>query len=177
MNEPVRGPQRPPALSEGDARALHAYHDGELWGFTRWRFERRLARSPVLQRELRGIIGAGALLRERARAGPELWERIAAAAGRRRAAHGRGDAAGCGSAARWLRPLGAAAATLVVAVLVAQQWLTPAALEQAGVVRWMDSRGRSVMVLEEDRQSAVTIIWLLDGGPGVGTAGGERGAS
>ena len=31
---------------------LHAYHDGELRGFARWRFERRLFRSAELRREL-----------------------------------------------------------------------------------------------------------------------------
>ena len=38
-------------MREDEAR-LHAYHDGELSGFARWRFERELSRSPVLQREL-----------------------------------------------------------------------------------------------------------------------------
>ena len=61
--------------------------------------------------------------------------------------------------------------------MAAQQWLTAPALEQAGVVRWMDSRGRSVMVLEEDEQNEVTIIWLLDGGPAAGAAGDGRAAS
>ena len=32
---------------------------------------------------------------------------------------------------------------------------------QAGVVRWMDSEGRPVIVLESDRETGVTIIWLL----------------
>jgi hypothetical protein len=41
----------------------------------------------------------------------------------------------------------------------------------------MDSRGRSVMVLEEDQQKKVTIIWLLDGGPAPGTTGGASAAS
>jgi anti-sigma-K factor RskA len=180
MNDPVRGPQRSPTRAERDERALHAYYDGELRGVARWRFERRLARSPELQREMRQVAELGALLRERASEapGPELWDRIALrlpAADARRAA-----AAQASGARRWLAwwpSLGAAAATLAVAALVAQRWLAPAAVEQAGVVRWMDSRGRSVMVLEEDQQSDVTIIWLLDGGPGVGAAGGERGAS
>jgi len=180
MSEPVRNTRRPPDLAEADERSLHAYHDGELRGFARWRFERRLARSPELQRELRGLVELAALLREREAGapGPQLWERIALrlpAADARRAAEapGRGQARRVG----WLPPLGAAAATLVVAALVAQQWLAPAAVERAGVVRWMDSRGRSVMVLEEDEQNATTVIWLLDGERSVGTTGGGRGAS
>ena len=180
MNGPVRGPQRLPTLAERDARALHAYHDGELQGFARWRLERRLARSPELQLELREIAELGTLLRQRASEapGPELWDRIALrlpAADARRATTT--QERGLRRRLGWLPPLGAAAATLAVAVLVAQQWLAPAAVERAGVVRWMDSRGRSVMVLEEDQQSDVTIIWLLDGGPSIGAAGGERGAS
>ena len=167
-------------MSERDERRLHAYHDGELRGLTRWLFERRLARSPELQRELRGLSELGLLLRERAAAapGPELWDRIAL---RLPAADARREAAASeGAAARrigWLRPLGAAAAALAVAAVAAQQWLTAPVLEQAGVVRWMDSRGRSVMVLEEDEQNEVTIIWLLDGGPAADAAGDGRAAS
>ena len=180
MSEPVREARRAADLTEAEERALHAYHDGELRGFARWRFERRLARSPGLRRELASLAGLGALLRERSSQtpAPELWERIAQrlpAADARRAA----EAAERGRARRlgWLAPLGAAAATLAVAALVAQQWLAPAAVERAGVVRWMDSRGRSVMVLEEDEQNATTVIWLLDGERSVGPAGGDRGAS
>lgn len=168
-------------MTERDERRLHAYHDGELWGLARWRFERRLAHSPALQRELKGLSELGLLLRERAAAapGPELWDRIAL---RLPAADARRDAAASERATArrigWLRPLGAAAVALAVAALAAQQWLTaPAALEQAGVVRWMDSRGRSVMVLEEDKQNEVTIIWLLDGGPAGDAVGDGRAAS
>ena len=108
MNDPVRGPQRSPTLAERDERALHAYHDGELRGFARWRFERRLARSPELQRELREIAELGALLRERASEapGPELWDRIAL---RLPAADARRAAAAQASAARAASRLAAAA--------------------------------------------------------------------
>ena len=180
MSERNRGAERPQALPERDERALHAYHDGELRGFARWRFERRLARSPALQRELQGFSELRALLRERSAeaAGPELWDRIAmrlpAADARRQAA-----VAEQGMARRlgWLPPLGAVAAALVVAAVMAQQWLTAPALEQAGVVRWMDSRGRSVMVLEDDERDQVTIIWLLDGGSDAPAAGGGSAVS
>ena len=167
-------------MTERDERRLHAYHDGELRGLARWRFKRRLARSPALQKELRGLAELGLLLRERAAEAPEpeLWDRIAL---RLPAEDARREAEASEPAAArsfgWLRPLGAAAA-LAVAALAAQQWLTAPALPQAGVVRWMDSRGRSVMVLEEDaQQEKVTIIWLLDGGPATGATGGGSGAS
>ena len=168
-------------MTEREERRLPAYHDGELRGLARWRFERRLARSPALQKQLQGLGELGLLLRERAAEAPEpeLWDRIALrlpAADARRA-----DAASERKAARgigWLPPLGAAAAALAVAAVAAQQWLTAPALPQAGVVRWMDSRGRSVMVLEEDAdQEKVTIIWLLDGGPAAGTTEGAGAAS
>jgi anti-sigma factor RsiW len=180
MTDRERGAGLAQALDQREERALHAYHDGELRGLARWRFERRLARSPALQRELRGLSELRLLLRERAAAatGPELWDGIAARlpvadARRQAAAAERSPARGLG----WLPPLGAAAAALAVAAVVAQQWLTAPALEQAGVVRWMDSRGSSVMVLEEDEQNEVTIIWLLDGGPGAPAAGDGRAAS
>ncbi len=180
MTNPVREARRSSGLAESDERALHAYHDGELRGFSRWRFERRLGRSPALQRELRGIAELGVLLRERGAQAPgaELWERIAlrlpaADARRESELEARTRARRLG----WLAPVGAAVATLVVAAVIAQQWLMPAVTERAGVVRWMDSRGRSVMVLEEDEQNATTVIWLLDGEQSVGTEGGGRGAS
>jgi anti-sigma factor RsiW len=144
MTTRVRGAERPQALTENDERALHAYHDGELRGFARWRFERRLARSPALQGELRSLSELRQLLRERAAAaaGPELWDRIAL---RLPAVDARREAEAAARATPrslgWLPPLGAAAAALVVAAVMAQQWLTAPALDQAGVVRWMDSRG------------------------------------
>ena len=180
MSERNRGAERPQALPERDERALHAYHDGELRGFARWRFERRLVRRPALRRELQALSELGALLREQAAAaaGPELWNRIALRlpaedAWRGAAAEERVTARHLG----WLPSLGAAAAALVVAAVVAQQWTPAPALERAGVVRWMDSRGRSVMVLEDDERNEVTIIWLLDGEPAVGAAGGWRAVS
>ena len=180
MKDRNPGAERQPGLLERDEQVLHAYHDGELRGFARWRFERRLARSPALQRELRRLAELGMLLREStaAAAGPELWDRIAlrlpAADARREAA-----AAERGTARRfgWLPPLGAAAAALVVAAVVVQQWPAAPALQRAGVVRWMDSRGSSVMVLEDDERNEVTIIWLLDGDPAVGVVGGGRAVS
>jgi anti-sigma-K factor RskA len=168
-------------MTERDERRLHAYHDGELRGLARWRFERRLARSPALQKELRGLGELGLLLRERAAGAPEpeLWDRIALRLPAEDAR--REDAASERKAARslgWLRSLGAAAAALAVVAVAVQQWLTAPALPQAGVVRWMDSRGRSVMVLEEDaQQEKVTIIWLLDGGPATETTEGAGAAS
>ncbi|MGH0029582.1 MAG: hypothetical protein ACQGVC_07315, partial [Myxococcota bacterium] len=58
---------------------LHAYHDGELSGFARWRFERELRRNPVLRGELDRLSTLRDLLRARDRAepSPDLWDAIA----------------------------------------------------------------------------------------------------
>jgi hypothetical protein len=50
-----------------------------------------------------------------------------------------------------------AAAAALAAVVVYSAW--EAQGPQAGAVRWMDSGGRSVMVLEEPD---MTVIWMLD---------------
>jgi hypothetical protein len=42
------------------------------------------------------------------------------------------------------------------------------------VVRWMDSGGRPVMVLEEDAENEVTIIWMLEDAVEGAARGGGR---
>ncbi len=148
-------------------RALHAYHDGELRGFARWRFERRLARFPELRRELEAL----ALMRELVREGesrvptPDLWEgisrRLPPAEGARPARIGdretRERRGGFAPLAWLVRPLGAAAVVAAAAALVFA--LISGDNAAPGVVRWIDSGDRSVMVLEGDED--VTIIWVL----------------
>jgi len=141
---------------------LHAYADGELSGFARWRFERQLRRSPKLQRDLAELAQIGAWVRD-AHAdapGPDLWDRIALrlpAADARRAERA-AERPGLG----WLAWPGAVASAVVAAVLVAQ-WLTPATPPRIGIVRWLDSGPRDVMVLEAGPDT--TIIWVI-GPPG-----------
>jgi anti-sigma-K factor RskA len=150
---------------------LHAYHDGELSGLARWRFERRLRRSEGLRRELAELARLGALVRaaEAPAPGPDLWDRIEQrlpAVDAQRAEESGGRRASLGW---WMAPAGAMAATALAALAV---WWGPAdaPVERAGVVRWMDSGGRSVMVLEGDADT--TIIWVLDG-PADGAIRGE----
>jgi len=144
-------------------RRLHAYADGELSGFARWRFERRLRRSPELQRELAEIARIGNWVRD-AHAdstSPELWDRIALrlpAADARRAERAAGEQSGLG----WLAWPGAIASAVVAAVIVSQ-WLTPPTPSRIGVVRWLDSGPRDVMVLEAAPDT--TIVWVI-GPPG-----------
>ena len=58
---------------------LHAYHDGELSGFAKRRFERQLRKSPTLRDELAMLEGVGGALRELAADAetPDLWDHIA----------------------------------------------------------------------------------------------------
>ena len=45
---------------------------------------------------------------------------------------------------------------------------------QGGVVRWLDAGGRSVMLLEDDEDSGVTIIWMLEDATEGASKGGEH---
>ena len=148
---------------------LHAYHDGELSGFARWRFERRLRRSPELQRELEALSRVGDWVREsEAAESPDLWDAIALrlpAVDARR-----GDPADSQPGIGWLAWPGAFASALVAAVL-AFQHLTPATPSGIGVVRWIDSGPRDVMVLRAGPDT--TIVWVL-GAPGKRPPRGEH---
>jgi anti-sigma factor RsiW len=162
--------------TEGSQR-LHAYHDGELRGLARWRFERRLRRSPQLQRELATLTRIGDLVRAgEARASePDLWDRI----------EQRLPAVDAGRAEAWaperlapswlLRPLGALAVVAAALAVYLGVLQTPPA--PAGVVRWMDSEGRPVMVLEDDAEAQVTIIWMLDDAVEGAARGGRGGVA
>ncbi|HXK23980.1 MAG TPA: hypothetical protein VMS55_15025 [Myxococcota bacterium] len=159
-------------MTERDEARLHAYHDGELPALARWRFERELRRRPALRGELvslRALRGALQDLDESA-AAPDLWDAVATRLprsavhepARERTQQGRG-------AIWWLAPIGAAAATaaIVLAVVYGGLFATPA--ESGGSLRWIDSEGQSVMVLDDDPDT--TIIWVLDGA----TEGASRG--
>jgi anti-sigma-K factor RskA len=153
-------------MSERETRSfeeLNAYHDGELRGLARWRFERRLRREPQLRRELAGLERLAGLVRahETGAAEPDLWDRIEQ---RLPAIDARRTEAEAGRRAGWsplLRPLGAVAVAAAALAVVYLGWL-PAQPAPGGVVRWMDSGGRPVVVLEGDAKSDVTIIWMLE---------------
>jgi len=193
MSDPIHGigPQRGKTGARADL--LHAYHDGELSGFARWRFERRLRRSPALRRELEALARVGGWVRAShvEAQGPDLWDAIALrlpaadarraevasaarrptresadaqrAGGERRRAPARAGPRGLG----WLAWPGAVAMAVLVAVF-ALEWLEPGIPRADGVVRWLDSGGRDVMVLEAPD---TTIIWVFD----APTKGARRG--
>ncbi|MCZ6569661.1 MAG: hypothetical protein O7B23_05825 [Deltaproteobacteria bacterium] len=146
---------------------LHSYHDGELSGFRRWRLERQLRRSSALRGELLRLESLGDALREHdtTAPAPDLWEAIAQRlpAIDARAAGVVEDAPSWPawlSPAGWAKPIGALAATAAVAA-VFYSGLWQEAPVAGGVVRWIDSGDRGVMVLDDDPE--ITIIWVLDG--------------
>jgi anti-sigma factor RsiW len=152
-------------------RRLYAYHDGELGWWARNRIEARLRRSSELRRELAVIAAIGRAARdsESDAARPELWGEIA---GRLRVLDAGVEEPGTPArrslvsvlAAR--RPLGAAAlaAAAVAGILLLRTGSAPPAPEAAaavsGVVRYLDTGGEPVMLVED--WDDVTIIWLMD---------------
>ena len=147
-----------------DSEALSAYHDGELRGIARWRFERRLRRDPELRRELELLRRVGDAVRE-VGAAPQadLWDRIALRLPAADAARTRAEAKGRGLRPVWLvgAPLGAAAAALAASAIFWSPAEPPGA---DGVVRWMYAGKRNVYVLEAPGAPGTTIIWVLDSG-------------
>ncbi len=160
-----------------DERLLHAYHDGELGRLARWRFERRLARSPALQSDMEALGTLGELARQvDARAPvPDLWADIAVRlpgidAEREEAVRGRGRLS---LGVPLLRPLAALAAAAALLVAVAVALRTGETGERpVGVVRWMDAGPHNVLVLE-DEPSDATIIWVLDSGREISQGAGR----
>lgn len=156
-----------------DDELLHAYHDGELSGFARWRFEQRLRRSPELQAALAALSSVGAALRDIDADGiaPDLWEDIAL---RLPGLDAQRDARAQPASPDWLAwlvgPLGAALATAAAAVGLAIAVYAPGGVPSGPALRWLDAAGHSVMVIDDE--SELTIIWLLDDASGAEAAGG-----
>jgi anti-sigma factor RsiW len=67
---------------------------------------------------------------------------------------------GMGWLAAYSRPLTAAAVTAALALALFLGIMEEAAPPTPGIIRWLDTGGRSVMVLED--QGDATIVWLLD---------------
>lgn len=162
---------------------LHAYHDGELGALRRWQVRRWLARDASARRELEALAAVGAAVRSAQPAAPvpDLW---GALEGRLRSidAEREVQAARAGGLrlAALLRPAAAGAALAAVVAAVAlflrpgpDPALDAGAPSATGVVRWLDTRGKTVMVLD---QGEATIIWLLQAeGDQAGREGGWLG--
>ncbi len=163
------------SASERRTAEIHAYHDGELSLLARWRVRRRLARDPAARRELESLASLGTLLREADAEAetPDLWEGIRErlpALDAARASHGGRAESERASAASWLgdwlpapRWVGAAAAAAVLALALFVGLDTETDSDQTAV-RWLDSGGRPLMVLQDDDEA--TIIWVPEGAPG-----------
>jgi anti-sigma factor RsiW len=146
-----------------DRRWLHAYHDGELGPLRRWLARRRLGRDPAVRRELAALTALHGAVRGAAPdvAVPEFWGDLS---GRLRAVDAelaaarpsRGGLRGLG----WRRPLAAGVGLAAAAVVLLVLRTAPGPEETGGVVRWLDTRGKPVLVLENVGDA--TIIWLID---------------
>jgi len=158
-----------------ERQELHAFQDGELPLWRRWHVARRLARDRTAQRELASIAELGELLREQAAAqpGPDLWAGVRAqlATAARPTPLEVDDATPARTP--WVPAwLGAAIATASVAAVMASGVLSGDAAPVESV-RWLDSKGKPVMVLQDDHDA--TIIWVFQK-PKQTTAGGGRDA-
>jgi anti-sigma factor RsiW len=145
-----------------ERQELHAYQDGELPFWRRWRVARRVSRDGAARRELASIAELGALLREEADAqagpSPDLWQGIRAqlATAPRPAPFDADDAPS--TTTPWIpASIGAALAAASVAVMASFALAGDAA--PVASVRWLDSKGKPVMVLQDDHDA--TIIWVL----------------
>lgn len=165
-----------PEISAHEQALLEAYHDGELSGLARYRFERSLRASTPLREELAVLrdIREGLNALAAATSAPDLWGEIA---GRLPAQpHPAGGwarpRAQCGVTPRrrWPSVGAALAATAAGVALVALLWPEP--VPAGGVVRWVDGGGRGVMVLEAAPDA--TIIWLLDPAQELARPGGSE---
>lgn len=145
-----------------EQQELHAFQDAELPLWRRWRVARRLARDRAGQRELASIAELGALLREQAAAqpAPDLWEGVRAQLATAAKPTPLDVDDSLTARTPWQPAwLGAAIATASVAVVMASGVLSGDAAPVESV-RWLDSKGKPVMVLQDDRDA--TIIWVLE---------------
>ena len=148
-----------------DEELLHAYHDGELTVLQHWWFERRLRGSSRLRAQLRELRKLTALTRASDGCQPsvDLWDRIALrlpALDAQRAESGERPGAAWALPAGYFRPLVAVGVTAALALALFLGTIEDAIQATPGMIRWLDTGGRSVMVLEQE--AGTTIVWLLD---------------
>ena len=105
----------------------------------------------------------GSLLRsaDGAADAPDLWDGIALRLPAVDARRGDIESESAPAWGSWLRPAGAVAVAAALSLAVWLGSFEPSA-PAGGAVRWVDTGGRPVMVLDEARESGVTIIWMLE---------------
>ena len=145
-------------MSESRMRLLEAYHDGELGWLGRWRVRRLLAQDPDVRADLAGLETLGGLLREieSEASTPDLWDAVRLRLSGLDARRAEAAAAGPSTVPRWIGA-GLATAAAALALVIGLQLVPPS---DSGAIRWLDSRGKPVVVLQDDRDA--TIIWLLE---------------
>jgi anti-sigma-K factor RskA len=143
---------------------IQAYRDGELSPLARRRAARLLARSEEARRLRASLDLAGSLLREidGAAPAPDVWDavrlRLPALDAQRAGAQARRASPALWRAG-WLAAGATAAAAAGLALLLRLGGGgAPAPPASEGALRWIDGRGRPMMVLRDDREA--TIIWV-----------------
>ncbi len=153
-----------------DQRDLNAYHDSELSGLRRWIFERRLSRSPELRAELEELRRLTLWVQGLEPQPPsvDVWDDIALRLPaidaqpdeQRQRRSERWEWRGMDWLAAYPRPVAAVAVSFALALAIFLGIMEDAVPPTSGIIRWLDTGGRGVMVLED--QGDATIVWLLD---------------
>lgn len=135
-------------------RKLMAYHDGELSWASRWLLERTLRRDPSARGELEFWGEVGEVLRKEAgeEAAPDLW---AAISGRLEPTV---ESEGAPPGRHWNWRWPELAAALATCLAIGWWALVSDSVAGAESIRWLDSGGKTVMVLQDDAEA--TIIWV-----------------
>ncbi|MBW2493466.1 MAG: hypothetical protein JRE43_01845 [Deltaproteobacteria bacterium] len=162
-----------------DQRDLNAYYDGELSGLRRWIFERRLERSAQLRTELEELKRVSRWVRELDPQSPsvDVWDDVALRLPAIDASRDERREPRAQLGVDWLvgysRPIAAVAASAALALALFLGIMEDAAPPAPGMIHWLDTGGRSVMVLEE-QQGDATIVWLLEAPEAGASEGGMR---
>jgi hypothetical protein len=151
------------------------YRDGELGALGHWRARRRLNRDAAARAEQARLDALGGMLRELDGAGatPDLWPSIRAALDAAPASPA--PDGGLASRLAWpgfhLRWIGAGLAAAAAGVALAIG-LSSGDASEPGAIRWLDARGRPLLVLQDDAEA--TIIWVPEPSLDEGSAEGLR---
>lgn len=174
-------------LDEKQSLLLHAYCDGELSRFARWRMEQKLRSSPALRRELAELVELSKWIREvdaadrSSHRALDSWPEIGPALSgidreieAKRGGNRAGLSTGNGSPKAWSDwnrgPLAAAGALVVLVVAViavdGEDGISKIGTQSVqteigtGSLRYLKTNGVSYLVARDSDD--VTIIWLMD---------------
>ncbi|MFT5444764.1 MAG: hypothetical protein ACI8W3_003822 [Myxococcota bacterium] len=167
---------------EKQTQALHAYHDGALSRFGKWRIERQLRNSPALREELAELESLSILIREIEEAPasevdgtnlpPDFWAEIGPALSTiDREVEGASGARRGAAGWQWswapVTATAAVAAAVLAMLVVDNSSLIPehpiaSANDRlpGGSLRYLQTNGVSYVVSQDTDD--VTIIWLMD---------------